>query len=232
MTIAIFVTIWTAGMSAGDLDTHFRSAPLEYLKAENAVHTVEIYTPETGDVPMLEDAPSPTIIIQIDMNDAVAAQALTQSEQFQQIFMNKNSYDPGAEKVNLEITEVIHFPLPGQESPPPRTAALSFVVRYYGPVKDHRKFVEMYTDGHPQVLANFEGIRNVLCYLPLGWRESGEILDETMIIGNEVVFDDLDAIRLALKSDIASQAQEHSKHFQKYGYNTHHAMHRELVFSR
>ena len=232
MTFAIFVTIWTAGVSAGDLDTHFRADPLDYLKAENAVKTVEIYTPEPGDVPMMDDVPSPTIIIQIDMDDADAAQALTQSAQFQQIFMDKNSYDPAAEKINLEITEVVHFPLPGHETPPPRTAALSFVVRYYGPVEDHRKFVEMYTSGHPQVLANFEGIRNVLCYLPLNWHESGEILDETMIIGNEVVFDDLDALKLALESDVAPEAQAHSKHFQKYGYNTHHAMHRELVFSR
>ena len=89
MTIAIFVTIWTTGMSTGALDTHFRSAPLNYLKGENTVHSVEIYTPEVGEVPMLEDAPSPTIIIQIDMNDAAAAQALTKSEQFQKIFMDK-----------------------------------------------------------------------------------------------------------------------------------------------
>jgi hypothetical protein len=232
MNIAVFVTIWSAGMSSVDLNTHFLDAPLDYLKAENAVHTVEIYTPEPGDVPKMDDVPAPSIIIQIDMNDEDAAVALTQSEKFKQIFLDKNSYDPTAEKINLEITEAVHFPLPGLETPPARTAALSFVVRYYGPVKDEAKFVEMYTSGHPQILAKFEGIRNVLCYLPLNWRSTGEVLDEKMIIGNEVVFDDLAALNLAIQSEVAPEAQGHSKHFQKYGYNTHHAMHRELIFSR
>jgi hypothetical protein len=146
--------------------------------------------------------------------------------------MDKSSFDDSAEKINLEITEVVHYPLPELETPPPRTAALSFVVRYYGPVKDHPKFVDIYTSSHPQILAKFEGIRNVLCYFPLNWGASGEVKDEKMIIGNEVVFDDLAALKLALQSDVRLEAGDHSQHFQKFGYNTHHTMHRELVFSR
>ena len=232
MNIAVFVTIWSAGMSSADLNDHFSGSPLSYLKAEKAVHAVEMYTPEPGDVPVLDDVPAPAIIIQIDMENADAAQTLVQSAKFQQTFMDKSGPGPGIEKINLEVTEAVHFPLAGKETPPPRTAPLSFVVRYYGPVQDGSQFVDLYTEHHPPILAKFEGIRNVLCYLPLHWRTSGEVMDDRLIIGNEVVFDDLDTMKHAFATDVLDKAMEDRKLFQKFGYSTHHAMHRERVFTR
>lgn len=232
MDIAIFVTIWSADISSVDMNSKILDAPLDFLKGESAIHTVEIYTPETGDVPKMEDIPAPTIIVQIDMNDAGAAQTLVNSEKFQSLFMAKNAYSSSVEDIKLEITEAVHFPLPGQEVPPPRTAAMSFVVRYYGPVKNASEFADFYTKNHPPILSNFPGIRNVLCYLPLYWQNSREVPDNRLIIGNEVVFDNLDGLKTALESDVIAAAQEDSKHFQKFGYSTHHAMHRERVYRR
>ncbi|MBT7951027.1 MAG: hypothetical protein HN764_05335 [Gammaproteobacteria bacterium] len=232
MNIAVFVSIWSVDNSSVELNDIFRDAPLDFLKGESAVGAVEIYTPETGDVPKMEDIPAPTIIIQIDMNDAGAAQALVSSDKFQGLFMDKTAYSSAVEDIKLEITKAVHFPLPGNDMPPPRTAAMSFVVRYYGPVKDAAEFVGFYTNNHPPILSNFPGIRNVLCYLPLDCQNSGEVIDNRLIIGNEVVFDDLDGLKAALSSDVLALAQEDSKHFQHFGYSTHHAMHRELVYSR
>jgi hypothetical protein len=232
MNIAVFVSIWSADNSSVDLNNRFLGAPLDFLKGENAVHAVEIYRPETGDVPKMEDIPAPTIIVQIDMNDEDAVQTLVSSDKFQIFFMDKTAYSSAVEEIKLEITEAVHFPLPGNETPPPRTAAMSFVVRYYGPVKDAVEFVDFYTSNHPPILSNFPGIRNVLCYLPMDWQNSGEVIDNRLIIGNEVVFDDLDGLKAALTSDVLPLAQEDSKHFQKFGYSTHHAMHRERVYNR
>lgn len=232
MNIAVFVTIWSAGMSSADLNSQFLDAPLNFLKTESAVQAVEIYTPDTGDVPKMDDVPAPTIMVQIDMDNADAAEKLTQSSKFQQLFMNTSAYDSPVEDIKLEITEAVHFPVSGQDTPLQRTAPLSFVVRYYGPVKDASEFADFYSKHHPPILAKFEGIRNVLCYLPLNWRSSGEVLDDSLIIGNEVVFDDLDALKRALKSDVLAEAQEDSKHFQAFGSSTHHAMQRKRVYSR
>jgi uncharacterized protein (TIGR02118 family) len=232
MNIAIFVTIWATSISTNSLNNYFLGAPLAYLKEQKAVQVVEIYTPEPGDVPTMDDVPAPAIIIQIDVDDVDAAQILVQSDAFQENFIDKQGPGKGIEKINLEITEVVHYPLPGVGKPPARTAPLSFVVRYYGPVKDAAQFVDFYTKNHPPILSKFPGIRNVLCYLPLNWRSSAAINDDRLIIGNEVVFDDLTALKYALKTDILTEAQEDGSHFQKFGYSTHHAMHRERVFKR
>jgi hypothetical protein len=232
MNIAIFVTIWSAGISPADMNDKFLGAPLDFLKGESAIHAVEFYSPEPGDVPKMDDVPAPSIIVQIDMNDSDAAKALVESDKFRFLFMDKASFSAPVEDIKLQLTEVVNFPLPGNETPPKRTAALSFVVRYFGPVKNAVEFADFYTKNHPPILSTFPNIRNVLCYLPLDWSDSGEVTDDRLIIGNEVVFDNLDALNAALKSDVLPLAKEDSKHFQEYGYSTHHAMHRERVFSR
>jgi len=47
-----------------------------------------------------------------------------------------------------------------------------------------------------------------------------------------VVFDDLATLNAALESDVLEDAREDSSHFQEFGYNSHHAMHRERVYTR
>ncbi|NKB37270.1 MAG: hypothetical protein GKR93_08880 [Gammaproteobacteria bacterium] len=233
MKIAIFVTIWSTGMSVTDLDSYFRGVPLDSLRTNDSVSSVEIYTPEPGDVPVWDDVPSPSIIVQIDLNDVEEAKALTESASFKQQFLNKKEIGPGIDELKLEITEVMNFGLPGMTEAPARTAPLSFVVRYYGPVANGQQFADFYYKNHPPILSKFPNIRNVLCYLPLGWRESGEVTDKRLIIGNEVVFDDLASLKAALATeDVLAAAKEDSSHFQEYGYSTHHAMHREFAYQR
>jgi len=66
MTISVFVTIWAASASSAELDERFRREPLSYLKSNSDVLSVEFYTPEPGDVPVLDDIPAPTLMIQIN----------------------------------------------------------------------------------------------------------------------------------------------------------------------
>ena len=108
---------------------------------------------------------------------------------------------------------------------------MSFVVRYYGPNDDVAAFVRFYTEHHPLLLATFPGIRNVLCYLPLDWQSTGKVTDSRVILGNEVVFDDLAALKRALASDVLPRLQAEGRTFAKFGRSTHHAMQRERVYS-
>jgi hypothetical protein len=71
----------------------------------------------------------------------------------------------------------------------------------------------------------------VLCYLPMDYEQAGNIGDDSLVIGNEVVFDNLDALNAALASDAMPALSDDSKNFAKYGYSTHHAMYREAVYS-
>lgn len=232
MNVAIFISIWTSGVSGTALPEYFRAEPLQWLASQEAIRSVEIYTPEPGDVPVLDDVPAPTVIVQIDVDGEDAARKLVESEEFQERFNSEQALGPGVDSIRLELTEAVHYPVAGKTEAAPRTAALSFVVRYYGPVADPAQFVEFYTENHPPILAKFPAIRNVLCYLPLGWKDSKGITDDRLVIGNEVVFDDLDALKHSMTTPILDEAMADSEQFKAYGYSTHHAMHREMIYSR
>ncbi len=52
-----------------------------------------------------------------------------------------------------------------------------------------------------------------------------------MILGNEVVFDDLDALNRALESDVMPRFKADGERFAEFGSNTHYAMHRERIYT-
>ena len=229
MQISVFVTIWAAVLSPGDVASHVDRS-LGFLQDSPSVAAVEFYEAETGELPPLHDVPAPTAIVQIDVDSVDAAKKLVASRKFKKGLLDKKRYAGPVEKIDLDLLEAVHYPIPGHAAPPPRIAPLSFVVRYYGPVRDHKEFVEFYTTNHPPLLAKFPGIRNVLCYLPLNWRETGEITDASVVIGNEVVFDDLDSLNRALASDALGPVMEDSKAFPPVGFSTHYVMQRKLLY--
>jgi uncharacterized protein (TIGR02118 family) len=231
MKIAIFVTIWTAQLSPADLRSYFLERPRAFLESVPEVVSVELFLPEDGNVAQFDDAGVPALMIQIDMNNASDAEALVQSDDFRRLILDESAYAAPLEKLALDVFETVHFPIPEHQTPPKRTAPLSFVVRYYGPTDDEAAFVQFYTDNHPPILATFPGIRNVLCYLPLDWRSTKEVADSSVILGNEVVFDDLDALNRALESDVMPRLRADGRRFAEFGYNTHHAMRRERVYT-
>ena len=232
MTIAVFTNIWATESSPEELRRNFLEQQLEYLQSESVVESVDLYMPAKGEVPSFDDGPPAALIIQADVQHAADARKLTQSERFQKLLADKSTYSPLVEKVSVDILETVHFPIPGHQAPPPRTATLSFVVRYYGPTADEAAFVRFYTEHHPLLLATFPAIRNVLCYLPPGWQITHEVTDSRVILGNEVVFDDLESLNRALASDVLPRLKAEGKQFASFGCSTHHAMRRERVYTR
>jgi len=194
------------------------------------VVSIDLFVPEAGNVALFDDGAAPALMIQIDMENASDAQALVQSDDFRDLILDESAYAAPIDKLTLDVFETVHYAIPGHQTPPPRTAPLSFVVRYYGPTDDGAAFVRFYTENHPSILATFPGIRNVLCYLPLDWRSTKDVPDSSLILGNEVVFDDLDALNRALESDVMPVLREDGRRFAAFGYNTHRAMRRERVY--
>jgi len=158
--------------------------------------------------------------------------ALTGSAAFKKHFIDKRGMLAGAEKINLEVLERVHYDIPGHREPPPRTAPYTFVVRYYGPVENAAEFAAFYTKHHPPLLAKFPKVRNILCYLPMGWRDRGKLGEDELILGNEVVFDTLEDFVAATKTPAMDEVMADSDQFATYGYSSHHAMYRKLVHQR
>jgi hypothetical protein len=126
-----------------------------------------------------------------------------------------------------EVCEIIAFNIEGVAEPHVRAAPLSFNVRYYAPVTDKKVFVDFYLKNHPQILAELPGIRNVFCYLPMTSYTNAPVPLSNCILGNEVVFDMIEALNASMKSEVRHRLREDYNAFPvKAGPNTHYAMQR------
>lgn len=231
MTIALFVTYVAEASTANEIANYFRDEPLTFLSGCAEVDSVDLFVPELGDVPSFEDGVGPPLIVQINVDALAMVECLISATEFSALIMRPMALRATVEQVQLDVFETLHCPVSGLSAPQSRTAPLSFVVRYYRPTEDEAEFASLYVADHPPVMANFPGIQNILCYLPVAGSWSQRFPDSGAFLGNEVVFDDLSALNTALASPVLQQLKAGLREFKPFGYNTHFAMHREQVFS-
>lgn len=232
MTIALFITIRADVNTSVALNRYFQGAPLELLTGRSEVLSIDLFTPELGDVPTFTDGVGPPLVAQIDVATAGNAQSLVESPEFAQMIMHPSEIPTTVDRIELDAFETVYFPLPGDPDPLPRTASLSFMVRYYRPTDNEREFADYYMANHPPILATFPGIRNVLCYVPIDIEATRKFSGSGVFFGNEVVFDNLAALNNALASDARTRLRADFETFRSFGHNTHHAMLRERLFER
>ncbi len=106
-------------------------------------------------------------------------------------------------------------------------AKQSLAVRYYSTDSEKKTnaFRLAYLDGHPDALANFPLIKRIFCYMPSNWDDPTDIPDSNAIIGNEVVFDNIETLNAALISPAMAIVGHHSRKLPRFqGYNTHFPM--------
>lgn len=231
MTIAVFISLRTEHRYADDLRRYVTEEARVVSEAARGLKSIDLFVPERGDVVAFDQRDAPAVMVELDLDSRAAAGNLVDSDAFRERLLAQSAYPAPIEQLSLDVLEPVHFPIPGHPTPPPRIAPLSFVVRYHGPTRDLAAFDQFYMDNHPALLARFPAIRNVLCYLPMDWRETGRVDDSRLIIGNEVVFDDLDALNRALESDVLPLLIADGKRFPEFGSNSHHAMRRERIGS-
>lgn len=122
------------------------------------------------------------------------------------------------------------YPAGAETKPAPLTAPFSYVVRYQLPAEDRAAFVADYIDGHPSTQARLPGIRSIMCYLPLDEVKDPALPTANYLVGNEVVFDDIDAFNVAMRSPVRLELREHFHKFPPFsGINTHYPMQRVRV---
>lgn len=232
MAVTLFIDYPGDPALAGALRQWFEGRPLDYLSQHPDVVAVETYQPDPTPVVLFDDPPAPPLMVQIDVADLDALHAITGAEAFAKELAGEEPRLIGAGMPRADAFRPEHFPLPGAVAPAPRTAPMSFVVRYYPPVADAAAFTRFYTEGHPPLLARFPGIRNVLCYLPLDWDRPDGVDGINLVIGNEVVFDNVGDLNIALQSPVMTELKAHSREFPSFGHNTHQATRRHCVYRR
>lgn len=222
MMIAYFLEIRTAADPSA-LHGQLASVIIPELVVLPEAQRICLYAPEQANDPYTQDETPPVATVQIDAASVGDLEAVLASAEFKAVLDAA-----GDGEMACEAFETIDYAIAGESSPQPRTAALSFNVRYYRPVTDEAAFNEFYLAHHPQILAHLPEIRNVLCYTPVDWNDTHNIPPSDCFLGNEVVFDSLDSFNAAMASDVRHRLREDYNAFPvRPGPNTHYAMLRQ-----
>jgi len=223
MTIAYFQTLNVPAEAGPEIRASFREQAVPELLQRPEINCVSVYAPELVDDPYVDDGAPPELVVQFNVADLEAlATVLANKNILEQLAAPENA------SVSSEVFEVVAYDIEGVAEPAKRTAPLSFNVRYYAPVTDEQHFRDFYVSHHPQILAELPGIRNVFCYLPVAPLGTSPHPISNCILGNEVVFDTLDALNESMKTEVRHRLRDDYNAFPvRPGPNSHYAMQRQ-----
>jgi hypothetical protein len=226
LTFALFQNYKISSAEVSEFQKSFCSDAVPLLLDHENIISVSLFNPIQAYDPFVEKDPKPDLIIQISVTNMSALDS---------IFDNTKTSDtlttPESGSATFEIFETIAFDIPGIKYPKVRTAPVSYNIRYFPPVENEKLFRLHYLQRHPPILAEFEDIRNIFCYIPLEWSHPLGILKSGCILGNEVVFDSNESLNRSLLSDVRKRLREDFNSLPvKPGPNTHFATRRRDFF--
>jgi hypothetical protein len=234
MTIAYFLTYEGPAGNGEAFRKWYAGQPLSTIKSLPGLRAIDWFEPNSegsSSDPYLDDGDGPVLIVQADFDSVAEAEAAASDNGFESLCKKMEGCPASGIQLHHEMLEVEFYPVEGETEASPRTASLSYVVRYERPVEDEAAFISNYTKMHPPLLGRFENIRNVICYTPVDWNDPMAIKKSDYMLGNEVVFDSLNALNASLKSDLRHELREDFKTFPPFtGRNTHFAMNRTRRF--
>ncbi len=219
----------TRKAASAELDSWFSSPEFEDIARAPGLTAFDVLVPETGKARFFDDGPAPVAIVHLSAETPGMLADLARSDPFIDAFW-KTPLKLAGVSPDFGLYQVIAAPIGDTPDPQDRKAALSFVVRYFEPIVEAKKFRDFYVANHPPILARFPDVRNVLCYLPID-ADFGDFSAARVALGNEVVFDDLAALNTALSSNVLADLREDSQNFPPFGRVCHHAMIRHRHFT-
>lgn len=227
MHYSLFAIYEAPAAQSGRLAASFRETPPACPASLADGLALDLLLPEPEPVVLFDDGPAPPAILQFTLASRDLLDALLRDSWFRRSFLDM---PVSISSPSFRAFRVQPSPVAGENSVRPRTAGLSFVVRYFGPMPDEGAFIDFYTANHPPILGRLPKVRNVRCYLPEALPEADLPAARTRFI-NEVVFDDVADLNAALGSDVIADLRADSACFPPYGHSTHHAMRREALLS-
>ncbi len=234
MTVAYFL-VFTGPAECGEaVRAWLKGAPASLFAQAGGLETLDLYMPErSAKDPYLHDGAGPLAMLQAGFGAREQLEALLASPDFRATVIAPSPAPPDKVAVVHDAMETRFFAVASEARPAPLAAPISYVVRYHRPAANEAEFVAHYVAHHPPLLGKLPGIRNVICYLPIVWHDPTPIAPADYMLGNEVVFDSLEALDAALASPVRHELREDFKRFPKFeGRNTHYAMRRTRLSPR
>jgi len=192
------------------------------------LQSLDIYTPVAGGIhdPYVHDGPAPNALAMLAFASLDALDRAVRSTPF---MAGLSAIKPAV--FACTAMRRSDHPIAEEAAPAKLVAPFAYVVRYHRPAADEAAFVQNYIDTHPPLLGRLPGIRNVMCYVPLPWRDPTGLPSADYLIGNEVAFDHPDAFNAAMASPLRDELRAHYCALPAYsGHNTHFPMRRTRLF--
>lgn len=229
MFIAHFLVFGIDPAASTGHDGEFPGPEIASLATLPGVERVDRYEfTEFADDPYADDRQGQVLTIQTVYDGIASLERGLASETFQGLV--GAVADNSAYTLGHEAMERVCYPVAGDTEPRELTAPISYVVRYHYPANDVQRFIEHYTSNHPQIEAGFPGIANVTCYLPIKWQDPTDLPCMGYMLGNEVVFESVQDLGLALTSPVMIDMRADFERFPTFhGHNTHYPMRRTRV---
>ena len=198
-----FLEIYTKHKSHIKFTELFRKNVVPRIIKNEIVSSVHLYTPCQNQELAPSDQNPPRLTLELNCKTVTMIEMILRLISDKEWFVMPEGYS-----ASHQVFDKIKYPCFGENNPEKRKAKISYVVRYSQPILDEKKFVKFYLTHHPQVLAHMPAIRNILCYVPLNWDDPLDLPNSNYIVGNEVVFDSLKDLKMALKSNARKRARE------------------------
>ena len=201
--VSYFIEIYTKNENYIEFTEQFRWNVMPQIIKNKNVSSAHFYTPYQNQEAVQSDQQPPCLALELNCKTVAKIELILQLILDSEWFVFPEGYS-----ATHQVFEQIKYPCFGALYPQKRDAKISYVVRYSRPILDEKKFVEFYLTHHPQILAHMPAIKNILCYVPLDWDDCLNFPNSDYIVGNEVVFDSLEHLNLALKSNARKRARE------------------------
>ena len=189
----------------------------------------DVYVPAHGQArdPFNDDGPGPLLIAMLDFASDDGLRRAIAGDEIASALRNL----PAGVTATATALERRFYPVAGESKAGPLIAPFSHVVRYHRPADEEAAFVANYVATHPTTQARLPAIRSILCYFPLDRLNPPHLTSADYLVGNEVVFDDIEAFNVAMASPARHELRDHFHRFPRFsGANTHYPMLRTRVF--
>ncbi len=229
MSIAHFLIFSANKPAATGKDGEFPEQEIAGLATIPGVERIDRYEPtEFADDPYKDDRQEQVLTIQTVYRDIAALEQGLAAPAFQDLV--KTVAGKATHRLSHEAMEMLFYPVADESEARELRAPVSYVVRYHYPANDVNHFIDYYVNHHPQVERGFPAIANIMCYLPIKWRDPTDLPGLGYMLGNEVVFESVEDLSNALKSPVmVDMAADFDLFPTFHGHSTHYPMRRTRI---
>lgn len=187
-----------------------------------------IQTRIPSDDPMLPQEDGPFLVTHMRFEDKAALENALMSEARLASRKDVDDFPPFEGRATYQAMEDHYHPLPGVSGPV--NGNTCYFVQYRRPADDEAAFIDYYLEHHPDLLSEFQDVREISVHTPIDWRDQDFVERDDHMLINVVAFDDAAALSASLNSEVRVRLREDFHNFPTFtGQNLHTAMQRTVL---